>query len=93
MSTAVSQRRKRKTSTTTPATVNGLGSVLALYFSTIDSMVQRERWTTKWANEASAEIDVPKTREEFALALKSALNAGVFWGIDECRAVLPHGLP
>lgn len=76
----------------TPLTANGLGSVLVLYFDTIKSMVYREQWMTKWANDAAAEGDLPKTRKEFALALKAALSTGVFWGIEECRAVLPKGL-
>jgi hypothetical protein len=79
--------------TTTPLTVGGLGSVLVLYFENIHGMMCRERWMAKWAKTAATEIPIPKTREQFELALKAALNAGVFWGIDECRAILPKGLP
>lgn len=92
----MSQKRRAATKlsspTTTPLAVNGLGSVLVLYFENIHDMMSRERWMAKWAKSAATEIPIPKTREEFELALKAALNAGAFWGIDECRAMLPKGL-
>ena len=77
---------------TTAMDVEGVGSVVALYFHHIRFATERDQWTTKWANEAAAEFGTPKTPEEFAAALKAALETGVFYGIDGCRAILPDGL-
>lgn len=66
-----------------------IGVVLYLYFQNIKGMVARDAWMNQWAKEAASEIPLPKTRDEFEAALKAALSAGAFFGLDECRQALP----